>query len=88
MVYALQRCGRLSGVVERRPLIYFMNFQENPAVFRMRVADGKVEQIADIKTLNYTGNTGMWMGVDPSDAPLFLRDLGTRDVYALSLNGK
>ena len=68
--------------------IYFMNFQENPAVFRMRVADGKVEQIADIKTLNYTGNTGMWMGVDPSDAPLFLRDLGTRDVYALSLNGK
>jgi eukaryotic-like serine/threonine-protein kinase len=68
--------------------IYFMNFQENPAVFRVRIADGKVEQIVDIKTLNYTGNTGMWMGMDPSDAPLFLRDLGTRDVYALSLNGK
>ena len=41
-----------------------------------------------IRVLNYTGNTGMRMGVDPSDAPLFLRDLGTRDVYALSLNGK
>jgi Tol biopolymer transport system component len=68
--------------------IYFMNFQENPAVFRIHVADGAVEQIIDIKTLNYTGNSGMWMGVDPTDAPLFLRNQGTRDVYALSLNGK
>ena len=65
--------------------IYFMNFQENSAVYRLRVADGTVEQIADIKNLNYTGNTGMWMGLDPTDSPLFLRNLGTRDVYALSL---
>jgi hypothetical protein len=68
--------------------IYFMNFQENSAVYRIRVADGAVEQIADIKTLNYTGNTGMWMGLDATDAPLFLRSLGTRDVYALSLETK
>lgn len=68
--------------------IYFMNFQQNPAVFRMRVADGTVEQLVNIKTLNYTGNSGMWMGVDPTGAPLFLRNLGKRDVYALSLNGK
>jgi eukaryotic-like serine/threonine-protein kinase len=68
--------------------IYFMNFQENPAVFRIRVADGVVERVVDIKNLHYTGNTGMWMGLDPTDAPLFLRNLGTRDVYALSLAGK
>ena len=68
--------------------VYFMNFQENPAVFRVRVADGAVEQIVDIKDLKYAGNTGMWMGMDPTDAPLFLRNLGTRDVYALSLEVK
>ena len=68
--------------------IYFMNFQESPAVFRIRVADGVVDRIADIKNLHYTGNTGMWMGLDPTDAPLFLRNLGTRDVYALSLEEK
>jgi serine/threonine protein kinase/Tol biopolymer transport system component len=68
--------------------IYFMDFQQNPAVFRMRVVDGTIERLVDIKTLNYTGNSGMWMGVDPTGAPLFLRDLGTRDVYALSLNGR
>jgi Tol biopolymer transport system component len=65
--------------------IYFMNFQEHPAVFRFRVADGAVEQIVDIERLNYTGNSGMWMGMDPTGAPLFLRNAGTQDVYALSL---
>jgi eukaryotic-like serine/threonine-protein kinase len=65
--------------------VYFMNFQENPAVFRVGVADGAVVQIVDIKDLKYAGNTGMWMGLDPTDAPLFLRNLGTEDVYALSL---
>jgi eukaryotic-like serine/threonine-protein kinase len=68
--------------------IYFMNFQEHPAVFRLRLADGAVDQIADLKDLNYTGNTGMWMGIDPTDAPLFLRNMGTRDVYALTLETK
>lgn len=68
--------------------VYFLNFQENPAVFQVRVADGAVEQLADIRALHYTGNSGMWMGVDPTGAPLFLRNLGTRDVYALSLSRK
>lgn len=68
--------------------IYFMNFQEHPAVFRIRLADGAVGRVADIKDLNYTGNTGMWMGLDPTDAPLFLRNLGTSNVYALTLKTK
>jgi serine/threonine protein kinase/Tol biopolymer transport system component len=67
--------------------IYFMNFQENPAVFRIRLSDSAVERIADLKDLKYT-KTSMWMGLDSTDAPLFLRDLGTSDVYALSLEGK
>jgi eukaryotic-like serine/threonine-protein kinase len=68
--------------------LYFMNFRENSAVYRVRVADGAVEQITDIKNLKYTGNHGMWMGLDPTDAPLFLRDLGTRNIYALTLEVK
>ena len=55
--------------------VYFMNFQENPAVYRVRVADGAVERIADIKDLNYTGNTGMWMGLDATDARCFFATL-------------
>jgi hypothetical protein len=30
----------------------------------------------------------MWMGLDPTDRPVFLRDLGTEDIYALSLERK
>jgi len=30
----------------------------------------------------------MWMGLDPTVAPLFLCNIGTRDIYALNLNLK
>jgi Tol biopolymer transport system component len=68
--------------------IYYMNFGEAPSVFRVRVADGKVEHVLDLKNLHLTSNLGMWMGLDPSDALLFLRNIGTRDIYALTLSGR
>lgn len=68
--------------------IYFVNFQENAAVYRVRIADGSVELILDLKDFNYTGNSGMWFGLDPTDAPLLLRNLGTHDVYCLTLAKK
>jgi hypothetical protein len=27
-----------------------------------------------------------WMGLDPTDAPLLLRDISSNDIYALSLD--
>lgn len=68
--------------------IYFLNFQNNPGVFRVGVRDGASERIVDVKDLHYTGNSGMWMGLDPTEAPLFLHDLGTDDIYALALEQK
>lgn len=68
--------------------MFFMDFQDNPGVFRIHIADGAVVRLIDLKDLHYTGNTGMWMGLDPTDAPLFLRDIGTDDVYALTLEQK
>jgi Tol biopolymer transport system component len=68
--------------------IYFMDFREDSGVFRVHLPDGAVEHIVDLKSLHYTGNSSMWMGMDPTDAPLFLRDLGSQDVYALALDRK
>lgn len=68
--------------------IYFLDFQNDPSVFRVRVTDGAAERITDLKDVHYTGNSGMWMGLDPTEAPLFLRDLGTHDIYALALEQK
>jgi eukaryotic-like serine/threonine-protein kinase len=68
--------------------IYFLNFLENPAVLRVRMADGATEHVIDLKDFRYTGNAGGWMGLDPTGAPLFLRDLSTSDIYSLTLEQK
>ena len=65
--------------------IYFLNFLENPAVLRVRIADGAIEHVIDLKDFRYTGNANGWMGLDPNGAPLFLRDLSTSDIYSLTL---
>jgi Tol biopolymer transport system component len=65
--------------------IYFLTYVDDPGVFRLRIADGSVERIFSVKDFHYTGNLGSWLGLDPSDAPLMLRDIGTHDIYALTL---
>jgi len=34
------------------------------------------------------GFFGFWLGLDPTDAPLLLRDGGTQNIYALTLERK
>ena len=68
--------------------IYFLGFRDNlrdnPGVWRIPVTGGDVERI-DLKGVPYTGYYGTWFGLDPTDAPLLLRDVGTSDIYALTL---
>ena len=42
----------------------------------------------DLKDFSFTGTLGLWFGLDPTDAPLMLRDVSTTDVYALTLEEK
>jgi serine/threonine protein kinase/Tol biopolymer transport system component len=62
--------------------IYFLSWPENPGVFRLRVGDSAVERVVDLKDFQPTGYWEDWMGLDPEDAPLLLRDTGLQDVYA------
>jgi hypothetical protein len=39
------------------------------------------------KTLRHLGQ-GILLGLDPTDAPLVLRDTGSSDIYALTLEEK
>ena len=57
-------------------------------VYRVRVQGGKTERVADLKDWHITGYYSFWMGLDPTDTPLLLRDIGTDDIYALSLEEK
>jgi serine/threonine protein kinase/Tol biopolymer transport system component len=63
--------------------VYFLRWLDKPAVLRVRISDRKVEQVFDLTNLSTTGNIGPWLGLDPDNSPLLLRDIGTQDVYAL-----
>ena len=56
-------------------------------VLRLRLADGKLETVASLEGLRQApgpnGNTQI--GVAPDGSAIFSRDIGTQEVYALSL---
>ena len=70
--------------------IYFLriNTLGDSGIFRIRVTGGEPELVASLKDFKTAGWDGWWMGLDESDAPLVLKDIGTQDVYALTLEAK
>jgi WD40 repeat protein len=69
--------------------IYFLHYAADggKAVFRIRVSGGPLERIADLNSI-HLGGWWSWVGLDPTDAPLVLRDTGSNDIYALTLEQK
>lgn len=70
--------------------IYFMSSlaEDEPGVYRVRISGGEVEHIVDTKGFRHSGWVGSWMALDPTDAPMLLRDTGSDDIYALTLETK
>ena len=65
--------------------IYFNTLMTpEPAVYRIRIADGKEEKITDIR-FAAAGVYGFWSGLAPDGSVLLLRDHSQTDVYALTL---
>ena len=62
--------------------VYFLHYAEKPAVLRIRISDRKLEQVADLRGFLATGFWRFWLGLDPEDAPLMLRDSGTKRLFA------
>ena len=65
--------------------VYFLSVTGDRGVFRARVKGGDLERVADLKDWHLTGTWGFRMELDPTDAPLLLRDVGSHDIYALTL---
>ena len=68
--------------------IYFMRYATDPAILRIPVTGGEAKVVVSLKNFPVTGTYGLWFGLDPTDAPLMLRDASTTDVYALTLEEK
>jgi len=60
----------------------------DPKIFRMRVVDHVVEEVASLKNLGtvndpYTGSAQL--SVSPDNSPVTTRDVGTQEVYAITV---
>jgi serine/threonine protein kinase/Tol biopolymer transport system component len=63
--------------------VYFLHGEDQPSVMRIRIRDRKLERVADLKDFRQTGYFNFWLGMAPDDSPLLLRDIGTKEIYAL-----
>ena len=66
--------------------LYILYADQEPGVYRVFVKGGAPERGVDLKGFHHTGVVSAWMGLDPNDVPLLLRDVGTDDIYALTLD--
>jgi len=65
--------------------LYFDSiFTDSPAFFRIRIPDGKLERIAELRGIRrLMANFGSWAGLAPDDSPLVVRDISNKEIYAL-----
>ncbi len=68
--------------------IYFLQSGHDQGVFRIPVTGGRLERVADLRETHLTGFVTFSMSLDPTDAPLVLRDIGSDDIYSLTLEEK
>jgi serine/threonine protein kinase/Tol biopolymer transport system component len=68
--------------------VYFdTGFGSDPAIFRVRITDRRLERIVSLKDFRRAVGTngGPWSGLAPDGSPLLLRNVGTQEVYALDV---
>jgi serine/threonine protein kinase/Tol biopolymer transport system component len=68
--------------------IYFDNgYSPQPAAFRIRLADRRVDQIANLQDFRRVVTPwSTWLGVTPEGDVLLMHDTGSQEVYALDLD--
>jgi len=81
--------GYLAWSADSRYVYFDTLFERNPVYQRVRVLDGRIETIVDMKRIRtfptQFGGLGSWTGLGPGDTPLFVRDTSSQEIYALDL---
>jgi len=70
--------------------IYFDSiFSEDPAFYRVRIADHKVERLVSLSNIRrFWGPNAEWTGLAPDDSLLLTRDASHQEVYAIDWQPK
>jgi Tol biopolymer transport system component len=67
--------------------VYYVTEGSEPKVMRTRLADRRVEFIADLKDFRWALGAGghIQVSVAPDGSPIFTRNIGTQEIYALTV---
>lgn len=55
---------------------------------RIPISGGHPERLMDLSGFQFGGRMGIWFGLDPRDNPVLIRDRGTQEIYALTIDWK
>jgi Tol biopolymer transport system component/DNA-binding winged helix-turn-helix (wHTH) protein len=67
-----------------RYLYFDTTLTDDPAVYRVRILDRKLERLVSLKGYQrFWGEFGPWTGLAPDDSPLMVRDISSQEIYAL-----
>ena len=81
---ANDRAGYPAWSRNGRSVCFLETSQDDRAIWRFRIGDQKLEPVVSLKDFRQPPTTfGGWIGLDPNDVPLALRDLTTQEIYAL-----
>ena len=89
LMQAKEHFGYLTWSHDGKSLFYDTNTTNQPGFFKMRISDGKVERVVDLKPYRlYPGPFGgaAWTGLAVGDAPMFMRDISTSEIYAFDVD--
>jgi eukaryotic-like serine/threonine-protein kinase len=79
-----QSLGAMQWSADSKYIYFDTESSAEPAVYRVRVSDRKMELVASLQSLRRVILPFQpWMGVTPDGSPLLMRDTGTQEVYAL-----
>jgi hypothetical protein len=68
--------------------LYFTTGGAEPKVFRLRITDRQIEPITSLKDVHRAMNYGeTQINVAPDGSPVFTRDTGYQEIYALNVRG-
>ena len=59
-------------------------YGEQPVLYRLRIADRKLEVWAQLRDSHRTGFFGSWLGMAPDGSPIFLDDASIQEVYSIA----
>jgi serine/threonine protein kinase/Tol biopolymer transport system component len=81
---ALSNIGYLAGWSRDGNFVYFKLLGNHDAIMRVNAKTSIVQRVVSLANIKNTGyGGGVWIGLTPDNSPLFLRDTGAQEIYAL-----